>query len=697
MEVNKYYLGCDIGGTFTDFCLINKETGEVNVAKCLSTPDDPAKAVFEGIGRFLKIDKECLSKCIEIIHGTTLVINAIIERKGAKTSLLTTAGFRDIIEIGREMRYDVYNFQIEYPSPLIPRHLILEVNERISFDGRIIQAIDEKQVLSLIDKLKKKKVESIAICFLHSYKFPEHERKVASIIRKHWPEVPVSISSEVLPQIEEYERTNTTIVNAYIKGIMEGYLSCIQKWLISYGFGGSLHLMLSSGGIIPVETAKKFPVRAIESGPAGGVMAAKFYAKLHEYNDLLSFDMGGTTAKLCSVTGGEVNISRDYEVGRMSRFKKGSGIPLRVPCFDLIEIGSGGGSIARVGSLGLLEVGPESAGAAPGPACYSLGGENPTVSDADLVLGYLNADYFCGGEIILDEGLAKKAIEEKIAKPLKMSIEECAWGIHNIVNENMASAARIHVSEVGGDIRGMILVAFGGAGPVHAFGVAEKLGIKKILIPKSAGVMSTIGFFTSPPTFDFVHTYKVILDEANLEEIENVYQTMEKQIRSSLPATSNDEIVFECSIEMRYVGQQDYVNVRIENGNFSKVKKEEILEKFNQAYQSRYARIYSGVDVEFINLKMKGSIPHMEFKIPPFRVKNKDKNKAIKGQREVFFPESGYALCNVYDRHLLFPDVKFEGPAVVEEQESTTVVGHNAEFVLDGYGSIMITRRTNNE
>jgi N-methylhydantoinase A len=697
MQGKHYYLGCDIGGTFTDFCLINEETRAISVAKCLTTPDDPARAVFEGIGRFLNIDKECLSKCIEIIHGTTLVINAIIERKGATTSLLTTAGFRDIIEIGREMRYDVYNFQIEYPIPLIPRHLIFEVNERVSFDGKVIQPLDEKQVASLIDELKKRKVESIAICFLHSYKFPEHERRVATIIKEHWPEVTVSISSEVLPQIEEYERTNTTIVNAYIKRIMDEYLSRIERRLISYGFEGPLYLMLSSGGIIPSETARKFPVRTIESGPAGGVMAAKFYAKLHEYKDLLSFDMGGTTAKLCSVISGQVNISRDYEVGRMSRFKKGSGIPLRVPCFDLIEIGAGGGSIAKVGSLGLLEVGPESAGAVPGPACYNLGGENPTVSDADLILGYLNADYFCGGEIILDEGKAKKAIEDKIARPLKMSIEECSWGIHNIVNENMASAARIHINEVGGDIRKMVLVAFGGAGPVHAFGIAEKLGIRRILIPKSAGVMSTIGFFTSPPTFDLVQTYKVTLDEAKVEEIENIYKTMEKQIRSSLPVGSINEIIYERSIEMRYVGQQDYVDIIINNGDFRKVKKEEILEKFNQTYRSRYTRNYSGVEIEFINLKVKGFEPQMGFKIHPFQVINRDVTKAIKGHRKVFFQESGYSACTVYDRYLLFPDAKFEGPAVLEERESTTVIGHNAEFFVDDYGSIVITRRTGNE
>lgn len=352
LENKRYYLGCDIGGTFTDFALIDQESNEVKVYKCLSTPDDPARAVFEGIKRFQEDDKECLSKTIELIHGTTLVINAIIERKGAKTALLTTSGFRDIIEIARELRYEVYNFQIEYPVPLVPRYLRFEVKERMSFDGKVIQPLDEGQVLLLIEHLKKHQIESIAICFLHSYKNSGHEKRVAAMIQDRWPDVSISSSFEILPQIEEYERTNTTIVNAYIKRVMEEYLSRIERKLASQGFEGALYIMSSSGGLIPFETAKRFPVRAIESGPAGGVMAAKFYSRLHAYNDILSFDMGGTTAKLCAVMRGEVNISRDYEVDRMRRFKKGSGIPLRMPVFDLIEIGAGGGKHCKGKSFG---------------------------------------------------------------------------------------------------------------------------------------------------------------------------------------------------------------------------------------------------------------------------------------------------------------------------------------------------------
>lgn len=693
VKAKQYLLGCDIGGTFTDFALIDQQTGKVSVYKCLSTPEDPARAVFEGIKKFLNEDKECLGRTLELIHGTTLVINAIIERKGAKTALVTTRGFKDIIEIARELRYEVYNFQIEYPVPLVPRHLRFELSERMAYDGRVIERLDEGEVLSLIKWLKKNGIESIAICFLHSYKNPGHEKRVASIIKDRWPEVSISISSEVLPQIEEYERTNTTIVNAYIKRVMEDYLLTIEKWLTSHGFEGALYIMSSSGGVIPVDTAKTFPVRAIESGPAGGVMAAKFYSKLHEYNDILSFDMGGTTAKLCAVMRGEVSISRDYEVDRMRRFKKGSGIPLRTPVFDLIEIGAGGGSIAKVSSLGLLEVGPESSGAHPGPSCYNLGGQNPTVSDADLILGYLNADYFCGGEIILNREKAEKAIEGKLAKPLKMTVEECAWGIHNIVNENMASAARIHINERGGDIRKMALVAYGGAGPVHALGLAEKVGIIKILIPRSAGVMSAIGFFTSPRTFDLVQTYKVNLSEADFKDIETTFRKMEQQVKTSLPPTQDeDEIVYERSIEMRYAGQVDYVKVDIENENLSKMEKHRIQEKFDHVYQALYTRIYPEMEVEFINLKVKGYIEEMQFKIPPIKIENKDIIKALKGHRNVFFPDSGYMDCTIYDRSLLFPGVKFSGPAVIEERESTTVVGPHAEVSMDDYGTIMITR-----
>ena len=693
VKTKQYLLGCDIGGTFTDFAWIDLQSGRVSVHKCLSTPDDPARAVFEGIKKFLNEDKECLGQILEFIHGTTLVINAIIERKGAKTALVTTRGFRDIIEIAREVRYEVYNFQIEYPVPLVPRELRFEVGERMAYDGTPIEALEEQEVLRLLEELKRKKIESIAICFLHAYKNPEHEKRVAFLVKERWPEISLSISSEVLPQIEEYERTNTTIVNAYIKRVMEDYLLRIEKWLTSHGFEGALYIMSSSGGVIPVETAKRFPVRAIESGPAGGVMAAKFYSKLHAYNDILSFDMGGTTAKLCAVMKGEVSVSRDYEVDRMRRFRKGSGIPLRTPVFDLIEIGAGGGSIAKVNALGLLEVGPESAGSHPGPASYNLGGQNPTVSDADLVLGYLNADYFCGGEIILNREKAGKAIEEKLAQPLKMTVEECAWGIHNIVNENMASAARIHINERGGDIREMALVAYGGAGPIHAMGLAEKVGITRILIPKSAGVMSAIGFFTSPRTFDLIQTYKVTLKEANLDDIEATFRSMEGQVRASLPPVREEgEIVYQRSIEMRYAGQVDYVHVGMEGADLSHFEKRRILEKFNQVYQALYTRIYTDMEVEFINLKVKGYIEERKFKIPPLRIENRKLTKAVKGHRKVFFPDSGCVECAVYDRPLLFPGVGFNGPAVIEERESTTIVTPNAEVSMDDYGTLMIAR-----
>jgi N-methylhydantoinase A len=686
-----YYLGCDIGGTFTDFVLINQKNGEVKVHKCLSTPQDPSQAIFEGIKRFLEQDSSLLSRTAEIIHGTTLVINAIIERKGARTALMTTRGFRDVIEIARELRYEVYNFQIEYPLPLVPRHLRFEVDERVSFDGRVIKALEEKEVLDLLQRLKEKRIESVAVSFLHSYKNPEHEKRVDAILRNSWPDLSISLSSEVLPQIEEYERTNTTIVNAYIKRVMEEYLSALEKWLHSKGFEGSLYIMSSSGGVIPLETAKRLPVRAIESGPAGGVMAAKFYSRLHDYNDILSFDMGGTTAKLCVVMKGEVNISRDYEIDRMRRFKKGSGIPLRTPVFDLIEIGAGGGSIAKVGPLGLLEVGPESSGAQPGPACYGLGGREATVSDADLLLGYLNADYFCGGEIILDPGKARQALEEKIARPLGMTVEECAWGIHNIVNENMASAARVHINEKGGDVRNMALVAYGGAGPVHAVALAEKIGISRILVPRSAGVMSAVGFFTSPRTFDLVHTYKVLLNEADLRDAEAVFKKMEGQVRASLQADS-DEIVYERSLEMRHLGQVDYVQVPMD-GEIAGMGTQRIREEFNAAYGALYTRTYQEMPVEIINLKVKGYIEQRRFKIPPLQVENRDLSRAIKGRRQVFFPGSGFIECTVYDRPLLFPGVKFEGPAIIEERESTTVVAPGGEVSMDDYGTIMISRR----
>ncbi|MGD1975641.1 MAG: hydantoinase/oxoprolinase family protein, partial [Desulfobacterales bacterium] len=428
MGDGKYRLGCDIGGTFTDFVLVNDDTGEFTINKCLTTPGDPSDAVEEGVRQLLERAPGFMAQLEEVIHGTTLVINAIIERKGARTGLITTRGFRDVLELGRELRYDAYDIFAEYPLPLVPRSRRHEVSERIAVDGRVIRDLDEEDVRRVLADLLELGIESLAVCLINSYENPVHEKKIQEIIHQTAPDLSLSTSFEVLPQIREYERTCTTATNAYVKPITARYLTKLSSRLVALGFKGKLFIMLSSGGITSVETARQFPVRIIESGPTAAVIASQHYGRMFEIKDMFCFDMGGTTAKSCLIQKGQAGLVSTFEVGRVQRFKKGSGLPIQVPVVDLMEIGAGGGSIARMNKMGLLQVGPESAGADPGPACYRRGGGNPTVTDADLVLGYLDPDYFLGGSMPLDIAASQKALEEKVAKPLGTTVVGAAFG-----------------------------------------------------------------------------------------------------------------------------------------------------------------------------------------------------------------------------------------------------------------------------
>src|SRR5689334_6242025 len=464
-------VGVDIGGTFTDLILIDDSSGELTVGKVLTTPADPSRAVADVISEALQRANAEPAAVEHVIHGTTLVTNAVIERKGARTALLTTKGFRDAYEIAREHRYDLYDLFLEMPQPLVPRYLRLEVDERVYADGSIARAPDQDAVARLVAELRDKDIEAVAICFMHSYANPAHEQLVGAIVGEIAPGMRVSLSSDVVPEIREYERTSTTVVNVYVQELVETYLNELVQRLKRLGIEGELLLMLSSGGISTVETATRFPLRLLESGPAGGALASAYFGRLAGENDLLAFDMGGTTAKLCVIEDGKPLTSTEFEVDRKYRFKAGSGLPVKTPVVELIEIGAGGGSIARVDSLGLLKVGPDSAGADPGPACYGRGGRQPTVTDADLLLGYLDPGFFLGGRLQLDRPAAEAAIGSKIAEPLGMSSVRAAWGIHQLVNEGMASAARVHAIERGKDPRGLPLFAFGGAGPGHGFGV----------------------------------------------------------------------------------------------------------------------------------------------------------------------------------------------------------------------------------
>ncbi|HLE28707.1 MAG TPA: hydantoinase/oxoprolinase family protein, partial [Anaerolineales bacterium] len=501
-------LGVDVGGTFTDFVLLDDATGQVRTYKCLTTPRDPSNAIEEGIRGLATRVPGCVERLEEIIHGTTLVINAIIERKGARTGLITTQGFRDVLELGREIRYAPYDVFAEFPEPLVPRRRRLEVNERLRADGSVLRPLDESEARERVHALAGMGVESIAVCLLNSFENPAHELALKHIIAEEFPSASISISYEVLPQIREYERTSTTVTNAYVKPLTEKYLRRLYDRLASLGFRGQLFIMLSSGGVTSAETAAEFPVRIIESGPTAAVIAGQYYSRLFNLPEMFCFDMGGTTAKSCLIQGGLAGVVPTFEVGRVQRFMKGSGLAIQVPVVDLMEIGAGGGSIARMSRLGTLQVGPESAGAEPGPMCYGRGGTEPTVTDADLLLGYLDADYFLGGVMKLDVEAAKRGVEARVAKPLGVSFIQAVWGIHDLINEMMAAAAKTHIAERGGNPQVVTLAAFGGAGPVHAYGLARKLGAPRLIVPPNAGVGSALGFFTAPRAFDLVRSHK---------------------------------------------------------------------------------------------------------------------------------------------------------------------------------------------
>jgi N-methylhydantoinase A len=690
--MDSFRLGCDIGGTFTDFVLLNDLTGEFQTYKCLTTPSDPSDAVETGVRQFLEINPGFMGQVSEVIHGTTLVINAIIERKGSKTGLITTKGFRDILELGREKRYDAYDIFSEYPQPLVPRFRRLEIDERIAGDGRILKEMAAGEVRAVIQKLKKTGIESLAVCLINSYENAEHELAIKKIVEEEAPELFLSTSVEVLPQIREYERTCTTATNAYVKPITSRYLKKLNNRLKALGFDGRLFIMLSSGGITSVETATEFPVRIIESGPTAAVIASQHYGKLYDIDDMFCFDMGGTTAKSCLIQKGHAGLVSTFEVGRVARFKKGSGLPIQVPVVDLMEIGAGGGSIAKVNKMGTLQVGPESGSADPGPACYGLGGKDPCVTDADLVLGYLDPNFFLGGTMKLDKAAAEKAILEKLAQPLETTMIESAYGIHDLINETMAAAAKTHIAEKGGNPNVVTLTAFGGAGPVHAYGLAKKIGAPRILVPPLAGVGSALGFFTAPVAFDHSRSHRVTLSEADFLEIEKLFKAIEKDCVEILKDSARiDEVIIERTLLMRFVGQGAETDLLVDTRSFEKWSVQEIRDLFDEEYKRLYGRTYPETQVEFVTFKVRASLPKRPFKLP--RLKNPDGviEDCIKGTRQAFSEiEKDFIPFTVYDRQKLFAGAKFSGPAIIEETESTIVAGEDTEITVDKRGFVWI-------
>ena len=685
-------IGVDIGGTFTDVVLIEQGTRTVVSSKVLTTPSKPEQAVLDAIDAVLSRSTHGYDAVRTYVHGTTLATNAIIERKGACTGLLTTQGFRDSLETASELRYELYDPFIEFPEPLIPRYLRLGVAERTQFDGVILSPTDTDAVAAAIDEMLAAGVESVAVCFLHAYANPANELAAAKAIAAAHPDLSVSLSSRVLPEIGEYARTSTTAANAYVRPLVARYLTDLVQMLLERGSKGAFFVMSSSGGTLSLELAREFPVRLVESGPAAGVSIAAHYATELDKPNLLSFDMGGTTAKISLVQGGVPTRTNELEVARVRRFHKGSGILLKAPAIDLIEIGAGGGSIARVDALGLLAVGPQSAGADPGPVCYGRGGTAPTVTDADLVLGYLDADHFLGGTMRLEREQALAAIEQHIGRPLGLDALAAARSVFSVVNDSMANAAAVYAAEQGIDLRDYTLLAFGGAAPTHAWDVARRLGINEVRVPFAAGVLSALGCLASPVSFDFVVGYMRELAQVNWAYINARFVALEAEGRELLTQAGIAEgIAVSFSADMRYFGQRYEVNVALPIGPLDETLLPTLHDAFYAAYRQHYGRDIREVPVETVSwrLNVSGPRPKLDVEWPSHAIRGSV--PVPKGEREVYFLDAQQPLpCPVYERVALAIGTQFVGPAVVEDHESTSIVPPGASATVDDAQMLVI-------
>jgi N-methylhydantoinase A/oxoprolinase/acetone carboxylase beta subunit len=674
-------VGVDIGGTFTDLVLLPNGARPPALRKVLTTPGDPAEAVIRGVHDLVAAEGLSLPRLALLVHGTTLATNAIIERKGARTALLTTEGFRDVLQTGTELRYDLYDLFIEFPAPLVPRELRIPVAERTDWSGRIRRPVDADQVAEAVRMLAARGVESIAICFLHSYANPENEERAAAAARAVAPKLAVSLSSRVLPEIGEHGRASTTVANAYVQPTMSRYLDRLARTFATDGYRGPLHIMTSNGGTMPAEQARDLPVRLIESGPAAGIHAAVAYGRRLGRPNLIAFDMGGTTAKICLVQDGKPFWTSSFEAARVSRFRRGSGLPIRIPALDLLEIGAGGGSIAHVDGLGTLAVGPASAGAEPGPACYGRGGTEPTVTDADLALGYLSAEGFLGGAMHLDPARAETAIAARIARPLGLGSTAAAAGIIRVVTAGMGTALSVYAAEKGLDLRRFTLFAFGGAGPVHAAGLAAAVGIREVVIPPAAGVLSALGCAIAPLSFDHAASYKIALDRLDVARANALLVAMETEGLTAIKMATREAPVIHRSVDLRYLGQRYEVNVPLPERPLRAADIRLVQARFHEMYRRRYGREIRGVAVEAVTFRLRVASPSTRRGLP--RWARPRAAVARRGRRRVYFPGGWVTDCPVYDRYALPPGATVRGPAVVEERESTTVAPPRSRLRVD--------------
>ena len=685
-------LAVDIGGTFTDLAL--EHAGRRTTIKVLTTPTAPEQGVLDGVRSVLAAAQMTAAGIGIVIHGTTLATNAIIERKGARTALITTQGFRDVIAMGNESRYDQYDLNITLPEPLVPRHLRLVVPERLDNEGHVLLPLDEAAVRALVPVLRAADVQSIAIGFLHAFVNPRHEQRARDILAEMLPDVTVSLSSEVSPEMREWERFSTTVANAYVQPMMARYLRKLEAGLHRLGMAAPLFLMLSGGGLTTIETACRFPVRLVESGPAGGAIFSGSIARQCGLANVLSFDMGGTTAKICLIDDYKPQTARAFEVARVGRFRKGSGLPLRIPVIEMVEIGAGGGSLAHVDTMGRIGVGPESAGADPGPACYARGGTKPAVTDANLLLGRYDSARFAGGTMTLDDAAAHDALVAEVGGKLGLTADMAALGVVEMVDENMANAARVHAIESGKTYAGRTLIAFGGGGPVHACRVAEKIGISRVLVPSGAGVGSAIGFLRAPVGYEVVRSLYQRFSTFDVDAVNALLAEMQAEAMQVVAAAGfGAETAETRTAFMRYVGQGHEIPVPLPARVLTGEDVAAVRAKYDAEYTRFYDRPVPGSDVEIMSyavvvatvVDQAGALERTDDPAAS--------DAAANGTRLVRDTTTGeVAPWSVFDRTALAAGSRVAGPAIIAEDETSTLIGPGWSGTINGLGYILLTR-----
>ena len=684
-------VGVDIGGTFTDVAM---EVGiTLHSIKVLTDYSYPENAIVKGIRQVAEVAGVALSDIDTIIHGTTLATNALIERRGARTAFITTKGFRDVIEMRTESRFEQYDLDIVLPAPLVPRNERFVIDERIGADGSVLKALDLAEVDALCDRIIAAGYDSVAIGFIHSYLNGAHEKAVRERLLSKKADMSVSISSEVSPQMREFQRFNTVCANAFVKPLMASYLNRLVGRLSEEGTRCPVFMIHSGGGIISVESAIEFPVRLLESGPAGGAIFAAHIASSYGLDQVLSYDMGGTTAKICLIEKQTPKTSKTFEVARTWRFKKGSGMPISIPVIEMVEIGAGGGSIATIDSMRQIRVGPHSAGSEPGPACYGRGGANPTVTDADLILGRLDPDEFAGGAMKLDRSASDKAMETDLASKLETDVATAAYGLSEVVDENMSNAARMHAVENGKELSEFTMIAFGGAAPIHASRLCEKLGMAELLIPPGAGVGSAIGFLRAPFGFESVRSAYSRLSRFDADAINQTIADLSAEaisfVRSGSPEANPD---LECTAYMRYVGQGWEVPVTIEVRDYADADGALFRSLFDEQYEHFFGRVIDGLDVEIVSWSLRATSKVA----PPVRIGKtaKSSEAKIQGTREIFDVQVGsFQTASVVARADLKPGDFVSGPAVITERETSTIITASREVIMQADGCLLVRAR----